>query len=66
MTTKAVTLLAQRRVRVPQVPNFILSDPDGTSVDVADFDDEQLKRLGIEWTNALLAHAAQRRLARQR
>ena len=66
MTTKTVTLLARRRVRVPQVPNFILDEPGGIAVDVADVYDEELKRLGIEWTNALLAHAAQRRLARQR
>lgn len=59
---KTITVTA--KVQVPAVPNFLLYD--GGKLAVGDVDDADLKRLGMEWTDALLARAAEQRKTRGR
>lgn len=58
------------KLKIPMLPNFIhiqdgkiKSDNPlvGQSIDVSDLDDETLKKIGMEWTAALITHAKTRR-----
>lgn len=52
-------------IQIPSCPNFIrFTKPTLKGVDlmdVAELDVEQLRAIGAEWTDALVAHAAKRR-----
>jgi hypothetical protein len=55
------------RLALPMRPNFILVEgdrDDRASYDVADLDDEILREIGRQWTEALIAHARKRRSER--
>lgn len=57
------------QVETPRVPNFVRlmlskGQPSEHLVDVAELDDETLRRIGEQWTEALLRVAANRRRAR--
>jgi hypothetical protein len=67
-TQGTVVVSAPVVVVIPKVPNFIQIDPgDGRSpssvkpVDVSTFTPEQLKLIGQQWTEKLIAHAAKRK-----
>lgn len=53
------TIRVTTDVQVPKVPNFLLYD--GGKIRVGDVSDENLKKLGREWTAALLERAAVQR-----
>lgn len=52
---------------LPMLPNFVRplfrsrDDSEPMLLDVADLTDEELRALGNEWTEALIAHANRRR-----
>ena len=48
---------------LPMLPNFLRMAPPNQdfTVDVATLNDDTLRELGREWTEALVAHAAARR-----
>jgi hypothetical protein len=53
-------------MELPSLPNFIRSkeetkDSGSAVVDIASFTDEELKAIGIEWTQALIEKARERR-----
>ncbi len=53
------------KIDIPGLPNFVKAHihgvSDALSIDVADLPSEQLRRLGAQWTEALVSHAEQRR-----
>lgn len=51
-------------VKVPKVPNFLLAEGTERTFDIADFQDSELREIGKEWVEELVAHAARRRLNR--
>ena len=48
------------QVKVPSVPNFILTE-DGRSIDIKDLPDSTIREIGRRWTDKLLDHAWKRR-----
>lgn len=66
-------------LKTPNVPNFveissfkagnldeaIARSGEGLKMDVAELDNEAIERLGRQWTDALLEHAAARRVNRK-
>jgi hypothetical protein len=67
-TQGTVNINAPVIVVIPKVPNFLQIEPgDGRAqssvkpVDVSTFTPEQLKLIGQQWTEKLIAHAAKRR-----
>lgn len=67
-----MTINKQVHIKLPQLPNFIkyteYSSENSVSegqLDVAELSEEDIKRLGQEWTTALLNSANDRRLARK-
>lgn len=50
------------KFKLPMLPNFVMAEGNSQySTDIKDFTDEELKQIGKEWTEALLAHAQKRR-----
>ena len=49
------------KLRVPILPNFIISDRDGLYIPVSSFTDAELRQIGDAWTNELVRHAARKR-----
>jgi hypothetical protein len=56
----AKTIHVRAFITLPRLPNFLLCEGGG-SMDVADITDESIKEIGQQWTEALLAHAQERR-----
>lgn len=55
-----IKITFERTVRLPTVPNFIFVHPfssDNNKVSIGDLTDEELRRIGKEWTEALLRRA---------
>jgi len=55
-------------IEIPSLPNFIKATSypaQEHAIDVADFKDEQLKKIGEDWTAALILHAQTRRKNRE-
>lgn len=51
------------KIKLPSVPNFILLAGDSnTSISVAEFSDEELKKIGELWTAELIKNAEKKRL----
>ncbi len=51
-----MTLIQVRaKIEVPRVPNFILYD--GGKFRLGELSDEDLRRIGVAWTEALIARA---------
>jgi len=49
--------------KIPQVPSFILAaEKDGNSVPIEKFSNAALRRIGAEWTKALIDKAIQKRV----
>lgn len=48
-------------IEVPRVPNFIRYD--GGGFRVGELTDEDLRRIGVAWTEALIARAEEQRAA---
>lgn len=48
-------------VQVPRVPNFLLFNNGQGNISIADVTDESLRGLAAEWTENLLARAAELR-----
>lgn len=44
------------RLKIPTTPNFIQRE-DGANVSIMDLDDETLRKIGKEWTDALIQSA---------
>lgn len=60
-----VEVKVKARVRLPQLPNFLLFAGDESKdmkLDVADASDESLQQIGEQWTKALIEHARSRRV----
>ncbi len=57
MTT---VIKVRAKIDVPRVPNFILYN--GGKFFVGELDDEDLRRIGVAWTEALIARAQQQRI----
>jgi len=53
-------LTVKATVRVPTVPNFLLSDGD-MKFPLSAFDDNALRQVAAEWTKNLLERAAEQR-----
>lgn len=49
------------KVRIPDVPNFLLVGDEKTAVSIGKFTDEELKQVGIEWTEKLIDNAKKKR-----
>ena len=59
----------ETKLQVPRVPNFIIHETkpgsredgwkDGPKTSIGDLTDEQLREIGEEWTEALIARAAE-------
>jgi hypothetical protein len=47
--------------RLPTIPNFIRRLSDDFPVPIWELSDAQLKKIGREWTNALIEHAQSKR-----
>lgn len=58
------TLQVKTEIDLPSLPNFVKS-PIGT-IDVADIYAEDLREIGVRWTEALIEHSRQRRAERLR
>lgn len=61
MAKKLTVDLGMFVVQLPMVPNFIRLDGFDSSMSVGSFTDEALRKIGAAWTEALIAHAAERR-----
>ena len=57
--SQEIKITFERTVRLPMVPNFIFVRPygDNNKVSIGDLTDEELRRIGKEWTEALLRRA---------
>lgn len=60
---KAVTFLAQVEVRIPVVPNYLVTTGSLSerTIDIANFAVSDLRQLGALWTIELIEHALRRR-----
>lgn len=54
-------LTINSEIKLPTLPNFLKIENGNYTFDVADLSDEELEKLGREWTNALIQHAHIRR-----
>lgn len=59
------SITAQVRIALPQVPNFLRAEGSsqllGATIPLSALTDKELRILGAEWTEALLARAAEQR-----
>jgi hypothetical protein len=60
MEVPVISLNVRATIEIPTVPNA-LRRADGIMMNVCDFTDESLKRIGAEWTKALIANAERQR-----
>ena len=44
-------------VKVPRVPNFLILEDESQKLPVSAFDEDALRQLGAEWTEALVKRA---------
>lgn len=47
------------KVEIPAVPNFIKAGSE--MISIADYTDDELSKIGFEWTEKLIEHAEYRR-----
>lgn len=51
----------QIKLQTPSVPNFILTEDLKQPIPIADFTDDELRKIGDEWTQQLISKARGRR-----
>ncbi len=52
------TVLTQVTYRLPELPDALLNDTTGKSESLTAFSTDELKAIGLAWTDALVGHAA--------
>ena len=62
-SARKTVVMIEISVQLPPPPNFLRTSVDGAMVDVGHLSEEQLRAIGAQWTNELVAHAAARRHA---
>jgi len=55
------TLRVQAAIHIPTTPNFLRYGNNNGVIDVAHLGDDDLRKIGAEWTEALITKARKRR-----